>query len=125
MSQQAPLSRRRPGAASRRASKLSYHSRKCSVCRHPHRAEIEEALLDWDSISAITAEYRLPGRAAIYRHAHAVGLFAHRNRGLRGALARIIQKASVVEPDAMTIVRAVELFARLNDDGELTSPARA
>ncbi|MGH9715363.1 MAG: hypothetical protein ACRD4R_01340 [Candidatus Acidiferrales bacterium] len=123
MPQQAPPSRQRHNAASRRASELSYHSRKCSVCRHRQRAEIEQALLDWDSISCITAEYHLPGRAALYRHARAVGLFAQRNRGLRGALARIISKASVVKPDAMSIVRAVELFARLNDDGELTAPA--
>ncbi|HVB87941.1 MAG TPA: hypothetical protein VNK23_14875 [Candidatus Dormibacteraeota bacterium] len=122
MPQQAPPFRREP-AASRRASELSYHSRKCSVCRHPKREEIEQALLDWDCISSITTEYKLPGRAALYRHAYAVGLFAHRNRGLRGALARIISKASVVEPDAMTIVRAVELYARLNDDGQLIAPA--
>jgi hypothetical protein len=122
MPQQAPPSRRQP-ADSSRASELSYHSRKCSVCRHRKREEIEQALLDWDCISSIVAQYHLPGRAALYRHAYAVGLFAHRNRGLRGALARIIQKASVVEPDAMTIVRAVELYARINDDGQLIAPA--
>jgi hypothetical protein len=110
-------------ADSRRASDLSYHARKCSICRHPQRAEIEQALLNWDCISSITTEYHLPGRAALYRHAHAVGLFARRNRGLRGALARIIEKASEAEPDALTIVRAVELFARINDHGEWIAPA--
>jgi hypothetical protein len=124
MPQQAQPSPRRQRAGSRRASELSYHSRKCSVCRHPQRAEIEQALLDWDCISSITAEYQLPGRAALYRHARAVGLFTRRNRGLRGALARIIEKASEVEPDALSIVRAVELFARINDDGEWIAPSR-
>lgn len=118
ISQQAPPSQRRRPSSSRRESELSYHSRKCSVCRHPQRAEIEQALLDWDCISSITAEYQLPGRTALYRHAHAVGLFARCNRGLRGALARIVEKASEAEPDALTIVRAVELFARINDNGE-------
>ncbi len=124
MPQQAPSSQHRQPVSPRREPELSYHSRKCSVCRHPQRAEIEQALLDWDCISSITAEYQLPGRAALYRHAHAVGLFARRNRGLRGALARIIEKASEVEPDALSIVRAIELFARINDDGEWIAPRR-
>jgi hypothetical protein len=122
MPQQAPPSQPRRPLSSKRESELSYHSRKCSICRHPQRAEIEQAFLDWDCLSSITAEYHLPGRAALYRHARAVGLFARRNRGLRGALARIIEKASEVEPDALSIVRAIEVFARINDDGEWIAP---
>lgn len=121
MPQQAPPSRRR-SVSSRSASELSYHARKCTICRHPQRAEIEQALLDWDCLSSIATAYRLPGRAALYRHAHALGLFARRNRGLRGALARIIEKASQVDPEPIAIVRAVELFARINDDGEWIAP---
>lgn len=124
MAKQAPPSQRRQPASLRHEPELSYHSRKCSVCRHPQRTEIEQALLDWECISSITAEFQLPGRTALYRHARAVGLFARRNRGLRGALARIIEKASQVEPDALSIVRAVELFARINDDGEWIAPPR-
>ncbi|MGH9689065.1 MAG: hypothetical protein ACRD5K_18485 [Candidatus Acidiferrales bacterium] len=123
MPRQAPPSRSRPTASERSTRQISYHCRKCSICRHPQRSEIEQAFLDWECISSITTEFQLPGRTALYRHARAVGLLGNRNQGLRGALARIIEKACDAEPDAMAIVRAVELFARLNDDGELMTPA--
>jgi hypothetical protein len=124
MPPQDPPSRRPPDASARREREISYHARKCSICRHPRRGEIEEAFLAWDCVSTITAEFQLSGRAALYRHARAVGLLAGRNRGLRGALARIIEKAEMVVPDAMTIVRAVEVFARINDRGEWIASRR-
>ena len=122
MPQQAPPSRRRATRPDRRALALSYHARKCSICRHPRRSEIEQAFLNWDCISSIATEFQLAGRNAIYRHAHAVGLLADRNRCLRGALARIIEKAADVRPDARSIVRAVEIFAHINDQGEWIYP---
>lgn len=121
MPQQAPPSRLRP-TASERARQISYHARKCSICRHPQRSEIEQAFLDWQCISSIATEFQLSGRNALYRHARAVGLLANRNRAVRSALARIIEKVCDVEPDAAAIVRAIEIFAHINDQGEWIAP---
>ena len=67
-----------------RASSLSYHERNCTICRHPDRDAIEEAFLQWRSVSNIRHEFHLPSRTSLYRHAHALGLFAR--RGLSKAL---------------------------------------
>ncbi|GEM_PF-3811532 len=126
MSPQAPPPpRRRPPLARRSAPALAHHARKCGICHHPQRSDIELAFLNWDYVSSIVSEFHLPSRASLYRHARATGLLAERHRSIRGALARIIEKAQDAEPDAAAIVRAVELFARLNDDGELTLPRRS
>jgi hypothetical protein len=124
MPQQAPPPpRRRPSLIKqRRAPEFARHVRKCTICRHPQRSEIETAFLSWDYVSSIVAEFHLPGRAALYRHAHAVGLLDERHRAIRRALARIIEKVQDVEPTAMAIVRAVEVFAHINDRGEWIAP---
>ncbi|MGH9737769.1 MAG: hypothetical protein ACRD4X_04180 [Candidatus Acidiferrales bacterium] len=122
MPQQAPPSRPRSATSERSTRQVSYHARKCSICRHPQRSEIEQAFLDWQCISSIATEFQLRGRNALYRHARAVGLLADRNRAVRGALARIIEKVCDVEPDAAAIVRAIEIFAHINDQGEWIAP---
>jgi hypothetical protein len=43
------------------------------------------------SPAVITEEYGLSDRSSIYRHAHALGLFAKRQRNVRAALERIIE----------------------------------
>jgi hypothetical protein len=104
-----------------RASFLSYHSRECSICRHPERDLIDQDFLHWTNVDSIATAYRIQ-RRAIYRHAHATNLFERRNGDLRFALGRIIEQAGTVPVTADTIVRAVRLFACLNDDGDWIGP---
>ena len=104
-----------------RASFLSYHSRECSICRHPERASIDQEFVEWGAVGSIAAAYRVQ-RRAIYRHAHATNLFERRNGDLRFALGRIIEQAGAVPVTADTIVRAVRLFACLNDEGGWIGP---
>jgi hypothetical protein len=59
-------------------------------------AEIETDFIAWSSPAAIAKEYGLSDRSSIYRHAHALGLFAKRQRNVRAALERIIEKAGEV-----------------------------
>src|SRR5574340_1583360 len=106
-----------------RASFLSYHARRCSVCRHPERESIDDEFLHWSRVESIAADYEIE-RRAIYRHAHATGLFHRRNGKLRFALGHIIEQAQTVEVTADAIVRAVKLFACLTDEGELVSPPK-
>ncbi|HVB86360.1 MAG TPA: hypothetical protein VNK23_06805 [Candidatus Dormibacteraeota bacterium] len=77
--------------------------------------------MHWHAISAIAFDHKV-SRSAIYRHAYAVRLFARRNHELRFSLGHLIERVQDVEPTAGAIVRAVKLFARINDDGELMEP---
>ena len=54
---------------------LGRYSRNCSVCSHQSREEIEREFINWTGPKAIAKEFGLRDRTAIYRHAHALGLF--------------------------------------------------
>jgi hypothetical protein len=97
---------------------LGRHQRACSVCGHEQRAEIEAAFIGWRSPAAIAEEYGLADRASVYRHAHALGLFPKRQKNVRAALERIIEKAGEVEVTASAVVAAVQAYAKINAAGE-------
>jgi hypothetical protein len=97
---------------------LGRHKRNCSVCGHEQREEIESAFIGWRSPAAIAEEYGLADRASVYRHAHAVGLFLKRQRNIRAALERIIEKAGEVDVTASAVVAAVQAYAKINAAGE-------
>ena len=103
-----------PGAA----VSLGRHKRTCSVCRHEKREEIESAFVGWRSPAAIAEEFTLADRASVYRHAHALGLFPKRQRNVRAALERIIEKAEGVEVTAAAVVSAVQAYSKINAAGE-------
>ena len=96
------------------------HSRKSSVCRHREREAIERDFLSWQSPDRIAEDYGIADHSSIYRHAHATGLFDRRAQTIRLALCPIIERAMTVEVTANSVVRAIELLARL--DGRLTPP---
>lgn len=100
-----------------------HHSRKCTVCNHPSRLAIEEEFLHWASPDAISHHYSV-GWRAVYRHAHALGLFEERGRNLRSALGHIIEHANHAMPSAGTIVRAIRAYACLNESGQWIEPAK-
>jgi hypothetical protein len=97
---------------------LGRHKRNCSVCSHPHRAEIEAAFVSWRSPAAIAQEYGLADRASVYRHAHAFGLFVKRQRNIRVSLEWIIEKAAEVDPTASAVVAAVQAYSKINSMGQ-------
>jgi hypothetical protein len=112
---------RTPARARRRS--LAMHSSQCTICRHPRRAEIERDFLDWVGCWTIVREYGLTSRNAIYRHAHAFGLFNRRDRGLKRALGRLIEQIEDVKPTAASIVSAIRLMAKLNARAEYSDEA--
>jgi hypothetical protein len=95
------------------------HQAHCSVCKHPKCEEIENEYVAWRSPADIASEYKLPDRSAVYRHALALGLGPKRDRNIRAALGRIIEKADTVRLTAGGIVQAIDLYARLNAQGEI------
>jgi hypothetical protein len=97
---------------------LGRHRRNCSVCAHQQSEEIEAAFIGWRSPAAIAEEYGLADRSSVYRHANALGLFQKRQRNIRAALERIIEKAGEVDVTASAVVAAVQAYAKINSAGE-------
>lgn len=108
----------RDDKARKSAAGVERHRRGCSVCKHPDVAEIESEFVAWQSPARIAAEHGLADRASVYRHAHALGLFEKRQRNVRAALEKIIEKAGEVEVSASAVVAAVQAYAKINAAGE-------
>jgi hypothetical protein len=108
-----PTTQRKSGATS-----LGRHRRNCSVCSHPKCPEMEADFVSWRSPSTIAQEYGLADRASVYRHAHALGLFPKRQRNVRAALERIIEKAGEVDVTAAAVVAAVQAYSKINAAGQ-------
>jgi len=97
---------------------LGRHAAECKICAHPAREEIERDFINWRSPAAIAKHYKLANRATVYRHAHALGLFANRQRNVRAALEKIIERAGEVQVNATAVVSAVSAYARISAAGQ-------
>jgi len=100
------------------------HKKLCKVCQHPQRAEIEEAFIRWESPRSIAREFRLGHRSSLYRHANAVDLFTRRQKNLRAALEKIIERAGEAPVTAAAVVSAVCALSRINAAGEWVETSR-
>jgi hypothetical protein len=112
---------RRRGRNEPRLNSLAMHQAHCFICRYDVRRAIDEAFVNWECVYKIAREYGIPARS-IYRHAHAIGLFAKRDRNIRGALSHLIHEADRTEPTPESIVSAVKVFAHINSRGEWVNP---
>jgi hypothetical protein len=101
---------------------LERHTRKCSICNHPHREYIEEAFLQWRSPDTIKRCWDLQSRTAIYHHAHAFNLFALRNRNLQLSFGNIIEDADNHPFTTRDILHAIRVLAHVNEDGRRVHP---
>jgi hypothetical protein len=103
-----------PKASSVSLGRHEYH---CTICTNPKRQEIEQEWIGWGNTSRIARDYGV-SRDALYRHAHALGLFSKRQRNIRRALERIIEQAETVEVNASAVVAAVQAYAKINNSGQ-------
>ena len=94
------------------------HSRNCAVCAHPEREEIENRFVAWQSPAAIAQDFGLADRSSVYRHAHAFGMFVKRQRNIRAALEKIIERAGEVDVTASAVVAAVQAYSKINAAGQ-------
>jgi len=77
---------------------------------------METDFVSWRSPEVIAREYGLADRASVYRHAHALGLFPKRQRNVRTALEKIIEKAGEVEVSAAAVVAAVQAYSKISTE---------
>jgi hypothetical protein len=89
----------------------------CKICAHASRAEIEQEFVGWAGTNRIAKTYGV-SHDGIYRHAHALDLFRKRQRNIRTAVEKIIEKAGEVDVNAAAVVSAVAAYARINSRGE-------
>jgi hypothetical protein len=99
---------------------LGRHEAQCSVCNHPKREVIEGLWLNWGNTSALAREYDL-SRYALYRHAHAKGLVDKRNRNIRAALTKMIEKMDATPMSGGAILGAIKLLLELTKQTEATT----
>jgi hypothetical protein len=96
---------------------LGRHAAECKICAHPHRSEIETEFVGWGGANQIAKVYGV-SRDGVYRHAHALDLFRKRQRNIRAALEKIIERAGEVDVNAASVVAAVAAYAKINGRGE-------
>jgi hypothetical protein len=109
----------------RRLTATERHARKCVICNHPRREEIEAAFLSWLSPRVIVSEFRLDFPRYLYRHAHATGLYQLRRFKLSCAAERVVEHVGSVRPNANAVLRAIRVSCSIDDHGNWREPARA
>jgi preprotein translocase subunit Sss1 len=102
---------------------LERHRRKCTVCRRPDREEIEQQYRDWSRVAGIARQYGLDD-SALNRHVHAVGLVRDRQKNLRAALDRILERGAETPISGDVILRAVRAYACLTEDNKWVETPR-
>jgi hypothetical protein len=105
-------------------STLEHHSRKCAICNHPERADLQEDFVSWRNADLIQKDYDLPNFRRMYTHARATGLYQRHRDNLRFAAELLIEHADQAKPSPDTILRAIQICARLDAKGEWVEPAK-
>lgn len=101
---------------------LARHSRKCSICHHPDREDIEQDFLHWSTPFYIQQEYDIDDARSLYCHARATGLIQRRRENLLAALDNIVERSSDVAPSADAILRTIRAYSCLDSRGRWTDP---
>jgi len=94
---------------------LGRHEAQCSICCHPHRRYIEEVFVDWGSVGSVALLCKVD-RYAIYRHAHAFGLFSLRKRNVVRVLEKILERGEDTQLNGSTILSAFKLYVKVNHE---------
>jgi len=116
-------SHRHPRSTSAQQSSLERHRRKCSICNHPDREEIEERFTHWRNLGSIVEDFNLDDIRVIYRHAHATGLYDVRRRNYLFTIENILECGEDIELTASAYIKAVRAYACLCDTVRWTEPA--
>lgn len=83
------------------------HSRKCSICNHEKREEIDEKYLEWVPVGEICNEFNIEERN-LYRHVNALGLDEKQRQNSARYLQRVMARIpldQVTPSDALTAAR--------------------
>lgn len=113
--------KKKTSAPPERLSRLELHQSHCKICGYEDQDEIDEAFVSWENVRRIAEDYDID-RRAIYRHAHATGLYEKRDRNIRRALGRIVQEADRVIVTSDSVIRAAKMLMHINARGDWVNP---
>lgn len=118
-----PVNTRRRGPNADGDRKLSpdpdRHRRKCKICRHPHRDEIERDYLQWRASRDIARSFGITDHTVIFRHAWATGLYQQRQRIIAYALHPLLEQSEdvFIKATPRAIISAVQTYSQINNEG--------
>jgi hypothetical protein len=115
---------RKPRKTLAEMSALERHERKCQICRHRDREEIESDFLHWHDVSDLVIDYKLPNRRTLYRHARATGLFELRMANIRDAAALIAARAEHAKATASSVLKAIQACSQIDELGRWIEPPK-
>ncbi|HEV2297401.1 MAG TPA: hypothetical protein VGR72_02660 [Candidatus Acidoferrales bacterium] len=102
---------------------LARHRRKCVVCNHADREEIEEQFIQWRHPGDIANDFQIEEARYIRRHAQAVGLYARRRENYLFTLENLLERGDEIELTAAAYIKAVRAYACMCDTVRWTEPA--
>lgn len=102
---------------------IERHARKCTICRHPDREEIEQDYRNWFSAADIARRYDIDD-SALHRHLDALGLLSRRRENLGIVLDRILERGPEKFISASEVIRAVKALACLSGESRWVEPPR-
>ena len=102
---------------------LERHRRKCAICRHPDREDIEDQFVHWRSPSSIADDFNLEDRRIVYRHASATGLYEARRKNYIFTIENVLECGEDIEFTAAAYIKAVRAYASLCDTVRWVEPA--
>ena len=91
---------------------LARHQSQCSICLHSQRESIEEDWVNWGNTTVISERYKV-SRDAVYRHACYLDLYQRRQKNIKGALERIIERLDLATLTGSTVLGAIRGYAKL------------
>ncbi|MGH9736465.1 MAG: hypothetical protein ACRD8A_17990 [Candidatus Acidiferrales bacterium] len=101
--------------------RLERHRRKCQICDHPLREEIEEEFVNWHPVYRLAKNYDLSDYRSVYRHATATGLIQTRRDNMRWALDSILEQAPG-HVNADSVIRAIRAYSCLDENNKWAEP---
>lgn len=101
----------------RNRTEAERHSARCKICNSAAREEIERKFCSWVGQSQIVREHKLGSRAALHRHATALGLFERRDLNLRASLAGFIERGCRAKVTGAAFVQAVVAYSKIDNRG--------
>jgi hypothetical protein len=96
------------------------HSRKCRICKHPNREDIELEFLRWRSSIDIARSWGIYDHSSICRHARALGLYDRRDQTIAFALEPILENSEQIfmRATANAVINAVRTYSQINAEGK-------
>src|ERR1700691_2095499 len=98
------------------------HSRKCQICHHPEREDIDHLFVNWAKPKLIAQMFEIPW-ISLYRHARALDLYGLRRNNMRSVLDKILERGVEAEITGDTILRAIRAYSCLNDENKWVETA--